>query len=678
MRRPAIHYLRDNAGERTPHKVLVLDCEATSAGSERREVQSLRLWAARLVRRHGRELRGAPIQDFEGTTRAELAAAVLQAAVGSDTLWIFAHNLSYELALTRLPLDLLAAGYRLGRHNLASEAPWAYLGKGKAGIRLADSWSWLPQPVEKLGEIVRLAKVALPPESASDAAWMRRCKRDVEITAAAITGLMDEWDRRRLGWWSLTGPASGWNSMLHMHSGQRGAPWRAREATPEGKRPARRGARTLIDPDPAARAFERLALYSGRRDLWRVGKMPAGPWAELDLKTAHLAVAAYKSLPYRRWKAFEGLALDDWRIGSPVASVIARVLVETAEPRYPVRLDGAIVHPVGRFETVLAGPEIADARERGELLQVGPGYGYHLGPHMQEWATWALAVLASGPEAVDPLLRVAVKGWSKTVPGRWAMTVSREVERGPSHVREWELEPALVGTPPRRGYILHLAGEWSENVRDQEAEDSFPAVLAHIQSWTRLALGRLIDAVPEGCRAACNTEGLWVHAAAIRGLGQLGQRLRAFPDAPADPMGVALDALNLRTAPLEVRIKQTARTLRLLSPQHLQVDGERHYAGVPRSAVETGPQAFEFWTWPKLAGQIERGDPEGYVRELRRVDLSGLPVSRWAYSDGCCEPLEAAWSPEAGNAYKQPAGLCSRHSAPLRPLQHPALRRAVL
>lgn len=672
-----VHYLRDNRGERTPHRFLVLDCEAHTESEAARELQTPRLWAARLVRRHDREPGKPRTQEFGGLGVAGILEAIAASLTTRETLWLFCHNLSYDLALTRLPLLLLQAGFEIGRHNLASEAPWAYLKKGSRSLRLADSWSWLPTSVEKLGELLTIAKPALPAEDAPESAWMARCAADVGIVATAMESLMDEWDNRRLGWWSLTGPASGWNSLLHFHSGQRGARWRSLAGRDGGETAGSRKAKTVIDPNPIARAFEREAIYSGRRDLWRVGKLPRGPYVELDLKTAHLAICAAYSLPYRRWKPFSSLALDDWRISSSVASVVASVVVSTSTPRYPLRLPGAVVHPVGTFQTTLAGPEIADARRRGELVSIGHGYGYHTGPHMQEWAEWALGVLNSSPPDVPELLRVLVKGWSRTVPGRWGMTISREVDAGTSHVADWSLEPALIGLPPRRGFIFHLAGKWSECVRDQEAEDSFPAVLAHIQSHTRLLLGRLIEGIPEGLLVSCNTEGLWTHAAALAGLARLGSELAAGPGQPKDLNARALELLNLRTAPLEVQLKKAARTLRVLSPQHLEADGTRHLAGVPRSAVELGADKFAFWTWPKLAGQIERGDPRGYVRELRKVDLSGLPVSRWAFECGCCEPLEARWDAASGNEYLEPPSHCQLHLARLRASQHPALRRAV-
>lgn len=675
IRVPQIHYLSGNARESSPHRLLVVDTEANAEHDARGELQTLRLWHARTVRRHGIEPKAPRQTEHMGDTAAELADLCAAAGRSDATTWIYFHNLSYDLSLTRLPLLLVARGYELGEHALASDAPWARLKKGGRRLRLADSFSWLPVSVEKLGEALGIDKPPLPAWTADAGAWRARCAADVHITATALCRLMDEWDARRLGCWSLTGPASGWNCLRHISSHRHGAPRTDFAMVPAGDSMNAHRAAVVIDPDPAARAFERRAIYSGRRDLWHVGKLPKGPYVELDLKTAHLSISANMPLPVRRQRAFTGLALDDWRLANRHESIIAEVTVQTGTPRYPLRIKGAVIHPVGTFTTTLCKPEIMDARERGDLLAIGPGYGYHVGPYMQEWARWCLGVLGDTTGATDPLLQIMVKGWSRTVPGRWGMLHARQIAAGASHVKEWEVEAAAIGSPPVRGYIFHFAGQWSEHVRDAEADDSFPAVLAHIQSWCRLALNRAIDAVPESLLVSCNTEGFWAHESALASLANLEPTGLKNQPRGYDVGARAELALSERTDPLEIRVKQTAKHLRLLSPQHLEINGAHHYAGVPRSAAAIGSDAFEFLTWPKLAAQMQRGDPRGYLRERRRVNLAGLPVNRWAYVDGCCEPVAAVIDkPGGASALLPPNATCAAHGAGLAEVQHRALR----
>jgi hypothetical protein len=669
------HYLRSNKGEQSPHRLVIIDTEARSQALDSRELQTLRCWAARLIVRHDRPSKQPDGLTMWGTEAAGLVDFVESVASSSETTWALTHNLSYDLVLTRLPLLMLARGWALGRHNLASEAPWALLKRRSRSVRLADSWSWLPVAVKTLGDALGQGKPPLPDDDADEAVWAARCLADLDITATAICRLMDEWDERRLGWWSITGPATGWNSYLHMapearahHRG--GLPERDADG-----RPGRRSKSPVIDPDPEGRSFERLAVYSGRRDVWRRGKLEGGPFVDLDFKSAHLAVCANMHLPSRRVEMFDSLAADAWQLRAPRVPILAECVVETATPRYPLRYRNAVLHPVGRFGTVLCGPEIQEAQARGELCEVGRGYTYGLSPHMQTWARWAWNVLYPDGASPDPFLQIAVKGWSRTVPGRWAMQTSRTLRTGPNQLGGWALEPLMIGNPPKRGALVRLGETWVEEVKDQEADDSFPAVLAWIQSYVRVLLNRAIDRLGPGAVFQCNTDSLLTTETRLVELGvQLG-----FPNGwsavASNRLEAGLHGLSDATEPLTARVKTIAERVVIRSPQHLRLDSERKYAGVPSTATEIEPETFRFWTWPKLAGQMERGDPRGYVREVRTMRLGGLTVNRWSYQDGCCEAVEAGQ--DAAGAY----GLCPkpltdvcRHGAPLSPLQHPILR----
>jgi len=677
QRAPRVHWLRGNAGEKTPARLMVLDTESRQTTEGERELHELRCWVLRVIRRGDEPGHPTAIAEFEGTDRAEIAPAIERQIKSGEAWRLFTHNLSFDLGLTRLPLDLMARGWQIGRHNLASDQPWAHFSRKGRGLWLCDSWSWLPESVESLGQRLGYSKPKLPEETDPPEQWLKRCRADVAITADALLALMNEWDRRSLGWWSITGPASGWNTMLHFPI--RGNKTRSVPNVKQDTDPHRRktGERVLIVPDPSARAFERLALYSGRRDVWQVGDLGKGPWAEIDLRNAHLTICAAYPLPFRRWAAFDSLALDDWRLGNSDAGLVAECQIRTHTPRYPCRLAGAVYHPVGQFSTVLAGPEILEARRRGDLVGIGKGYGYHLGHTMAPWANWALAILNSEPGEVEPMLQVAVKSWGRSVPGRWGMTHGRALKSGPSHVQDWELEPVTVGNPPRRGQIFHLAGSWTEYVNDEEADDSFPAVLAYIQAYCRLALNAILDNLPPDALASCNTEGAWVTQAALIEVGMLAEMAVTGAITEGLEIDHAVRWLSLHTAPLEVRVKQTAARLKVKSPQHHQADALRLYSGVPRIALEVKPDTFQFLTWPKLRGQIERGDPRGYVRERRTVNLAGVPVSRWSYADGYCEPVRVCWSPELGNVIQKPTADLERHHGPLRASQHPALRKVL-
>src|SRR5437764_1382311 len=120
------------------------------------------------------------------------------------------------------------------------------------------------------------------------------------------------------------------------------------------------------------------AVTGGRREVRRIGRLPPGLYADLDMATAHLTAMAGLALPTKRLGRFESLPLDHRGLDSSILDVLAECTVETARPRYPWPTAHGVFFPVGRFHTVLAGPELREARARGELCAIGRGYLYLL------------------------------------------------------------------------------------------------------------------------------------------------------------------------------------------------------------------------------------------------------------------------------------------------------------
>lgn len=632
MRPQHIHYLRANHAERSPHRLFVWDTETQSAGDEYRTVDRLRCWAAETAQRHGRRASQPVVQAHAGRDLVVLADAIEGACRSTETTWAFAHNQTFDLGVTRLPLLLRERGWQITGHALATDSPWARLQRGGHRLVLADSASWLPYRLADIGATLDLAKLPLPADDAPDDDWAARCRADVTILRTALCQLLDWWDRHGLGAWSITGPSTGWNLMRHQpgpHS-------------------------VVIDPDPDGRALERLALRGGRREVWRVGKLPWSTYLELDFRSAHATVAAHLPLPKRRSVSFERLQLDDWRLTSDRWAPLSWVTLQTAWPRYPLAVEGALFYPVGRFRTVLAGPEIAEAARRRELLSIGPGRIYHLGAHMAGWGHWVLAQLAGDDPATPGPALQAIKGWSRTVPGKWAGRTGRQVHSGPAAEQGWHLEHGIHHPSRARVSVLDMAGERQVILQDQDSDDSFPAVLAWIQSYVRVRLGRLIDAVGPQRMVSCNTDGLVYDAAEQRG--------SEVPEAD--------------TWPLVPRLKGRYGRLDVISPQHLVLDAKRRLSGVPASADEVSEHVYSWMTWPRLPRQIASGERAGYLRERRSADLTAVPVNRWRYSDGLCGPVAAEMGPD-DSCYLLPpqASLPGSAGPQLAPRQHPVLTR---
>lgn len=647
------HWLRENTVTRSPHRVLVVDTETRAPRPSDPGLQALRLWSARFVRRHENEPGKPRREDFRGRTATELADLVEKLARSDRALWLFTHNLSFDLAVTALPVHLVERGWHLTQGALSTDAPWCRLARGTRRLTIADSWSFLPASVEALGRLLHLPKVALPGARAGDDAWWLRCDRDVEITARALLELIDWWDAGAYGSWSLTGPATGWSSYRHV------------------KPPPR----VLIDPDPEARALELRAVNGGRREAMRVGDLGEGLYANLDLALAHLTVMAELPLPKQRSAHFERLPLNSNFLNGRVVDVLAEVELEVATPRYPWDSGRGIFHPVGRFRTVLAGPEIRAARARGELVAIGPGYAYHLSRHMAAWALWVAGLLATETAGVPPAARLAAKQWSRSVAGKWAGHTSETLEKWPDPRPGWSLERGSLMPGRRKVDFLRLGGERWTIARDVWSDDAFPAVLAWIQSYVRVAIGRLLDCLGPAALsvsvdgALVDVDSVWTSPGNPLGIHSLSasDKLRRLAE--------LCTTWNDELAPFTVRVKRAWRRAVVLGPQHLLLDGERRLAGIPKRAVVLADGRLRFTQWPKLHVQLRREQPGTYRVVEATVDLPRIPPTGWLLASGRVSPLELS-RVDGRDVPQPPPAYAVRPPSLLAPpeRQHPLLR----
>lgn len=624
--RPAvpIHNLRPNHAEWTPPHVVFLDTETRTLPGVEPEVLGLRLWSAKLVDRRPTKAGRQETVAGQGHTAAELVEWLTGAIRGRATVWLYCHNLAFDLTTTRLPLVLALHGWEVAEAAVGGKAPWLRMRNGTRRICMADSWSWLPNALEAIGAAVGIDKPRLPGEADTDEVWFARCAADVEILAAAVLQLMDWWDRNKLGRWTISGAASGWNAYRHT-------------PTPY---------KVTIDPDPAGIAADRAAVHGGRRGVWRVGTLNAGPFLELDFTAAYPTVAATLPLPTKRSSAFRSLACDDWRLDSDDYDVAAEVELATAVPRWPVKLGDANWYPVGRFRTTLAGPDIREARRLGCLVAIRAGYVHRMGYAMEPWARWCLAVQRGQHPDAPPAARLAAKGWGRTVIGKWAAHAFERVELGPSPVGGWSYEEGWDEATSSRGGMVDIAGRrwWVTSAGD--AENAYPAVLAWVEAEVRARLSRTVEAIGAGCVIQADTDGLII---AQRSIGTRAARGHLI--APDGLSGVArtkwvLDQLDPVLAPLSLRIKRSSPHVTVLGPQHLEVGGQRRLSGIPAGATQGEDGRYRGRVWPKLQWQLQHGSSEGYARPMVTARIKGPYATGWVTTRGTVLPPQATITPD--------------------------------
>jgi len=651
MRPPHAHPLKRNDRCWTPHLVAFFDTEFPRDPTRPGSPQMFKCACAAKARRHATGRR-PQTESLQTASAPELIDWVERSAEPGTPLWLYGHNVAVDVHSAGLLDGLLDHGWTLSRHGLANPSMWALLVRGRQSIHLCDSMSLFGVGEKRLGQLLGLPKLEMPGYGDHIEDWFAYCWRDVEIGMRALLECMQDWHDHDCGRWTDTGPGCGWNSLRHKI----------------------RGGDIWINPDPDAQAFERSAIYGGRRELFRFGDLPESEYADLDLEHAFTSVGEHFALPSSRGRAFEQVQLDSPLIGGAGVGLIARCRVRVETPRYPLRTPAGVVYPIGEFDTILAGPEIADARARGELLSVGPGYGYVLKHWAHEWSKWVAAVLDGRDESVGPMLRQLLKGASKTVWGRTAMRVTGTVSEGDGPTQELRLERGHDQVSGCGLVIIDQGWRRRIEMQDQEGDDSFPAILAWVQSVVRVLVGRLVDAVGTDAVVQVATDGVlvapWrlaeiVHdaAAPIEGMGDT-----------ADLAMAACMVLSHDMDPLRVRLKDVLHRVRALSPDVVESEEGRKISGVPWSAQRKGPWVYQGEVWPTFVTLTQASISGAVVVQPRQWDVSRVRPLRWVYVDGCCEALRATETAGSGggSSWKPPPVVCG-HGAALRADQHPGL-----
>lgn len=628
------HWLSPSGRTWSPSVVISFDTETAEHEARGHSVQRLRCWDAVQRVRHRGEGRKDLVLHHQGEKAAELADVIEAVATGVKEVWVIAHNLGFDLAVTSLPFVLADRGWSLDSFHLGDESTWWVLTQDGHKLVVTDSWSWLRCSLDDAAKDVRRRKARLPKDADDLATWHHRCRIDAEILDQIMVTLMDWWDENQLGVFGITGAACGWRTLRKIIAPRK----------------------VLVGPDGDRTAFERLAVYSGRKEVYGVGEFHDTWIADYDFAGAYPTAAAGFPLPVtpaKKWTTTDQLLDAD-----PPAQrdYIAEVEITTHRPVAPCRLDGEVWWPVGTFRTVLAGPEVRYCVRHADSVRVIRWHAYRTGYALADWAGWCLRVQNAPAHEVPPVVARVAKGWGRSVIGRFAARTSRVVAERPSTHLGWHLETGHDLDTGAACEWLSMGGVERTILKDVDGADVFPAVLAFVEAHVRVALAEVMDAQPPELILQCNTDGWW--------------QAKADRRSNYRPPGVPW--------PFTVVRKALERRLLVRGPNHVLTPHERRYAGIPAVAIGELGGPLHWRDWPGLRWQLEHGKVGEYHRPDREAVLAQHYVRRWVLTTGETIPVTMALD-STGSASILPwwASWGQRATDVLAPYQVPTLQRLV-
>jgi|SRR5579863_1133423 len=612
------HYLKPTKGGSTPGTVMFLTAGTVGDGQAAGAPEIGVPWEAVCVYRRHRRYAGEVLA-HGGAGSSALAHQLDDWAGTAEAAWCYAYDTVAVLNVTSLAEELCELGWELSRQfGTSSRAMWVVLHKGKRTKSRNDRVDKDGQPAQRItwSHTLTIADgQALNIIPGSD---VERCKADPNALARPILELMDWWDREGLGRWSVTGAALGWTSY----------------------RSTLRPKQVVIDHDPEMIAFERRAVSGGRRDVALIGTPGAPQYAEMDFTGAYPTIAAECPLPCAYGGKIDVAHLDPKHFHNPSVGIIAEVTIETREARWPCRIDGKVYYPVGRFRTVLAGPDLAEAWDKHVITEVHEAHWYRMSRHMGPWGTWVKGLIAAAVGSIPESVRRAAKHWSRAVIGKFAQRGWTTTPWVGPPCDGWVIEETPILGKQHRVVTVGLDGVYYRSEADQRGDHERPAVLAFVEAHVRTRLSSLISSPYRHAIVQWDTDGLIVSLPRLSALALERGYVRSQYGRPVADVDSLIEHWCEQSYPLVIRQKTVMDHMVLYGPQHVVADTMVKLAGVPRGAVLVRPGVYRADVRTGL-GRTGPEDPRG-IAPVRSAEfaINGPYAAGWVLADGTVRPPE--------------------------------------
>ena len=380
--------------------------------------------------------------------------------------------------------------------------------------------------------------------------------------------------RRKLGGWKSTAASQAYHSWRYSHLKHT----------------------VLCHTTASALDLERRAYFGGRCECFWIGSV-RGPIYHLDFRSLYPYCAQTEELPVRLlgcWHDYQSIP-KGVLAGEP--ALIADVTLQTSSADYPVRRDGSILWPIGRFRTALAGPELRHAEQTQRIHKYHAIAAYETAPVLKGWVTDWYTIREYADREHDKLM----SSWAKRI---LVSLVGKLGQRETS----WRCRPDVIPDCPWQSwYAKGENGElyrfrsfnWSvqQEIITPNGADSVPAMAGWITSAARMRLAAALECAGRHNVYYVDTDSLICNAQAHIRLLQGGWIKRG-----------QLGFLQ------EKGIHSTAD---FFNVKHYALDGEIKCSGMPQGPLTEGPSAGTLWYTLHCKSALRQMQAPSATRQLR-------------------------------------------------------------
>lgn len=456
--------------DKIPNRMVVFDTEAYRAGFVAGvELQTLRLGVAHfmeidpdvnIVKEDWLEFRdvGDLISWLEFLTRKD------------KSLYVYAHNLKYDLQLSGLLTGLISEGWKVGLFVISDPPTFLRLKRGRMSIIFVDTFNYWQTSLASMGKQIGLDKLEMPDDEKTDRDWFVYCRRDVEVLGRYLIEFISYLVGHDLAPLGFTVASQAFRAYRHR--------FMPREIT--------------LHNDPKATSLERDGYSGARVEAFFIGQAARQDYYKLDVNSMYPYVMKGNPYPLDLVSFSKDVPLFKLEGLIERYYCIADVTLQTRETAYACKMQHKLIFPAGRIQTVLHSPEIRLALSQGAINQIHRLAIYREGDLFTPYVDYFYRLKLDAEDQANPLLRSQAKLFLNSLYGKFGQrdVISKLVDNpgDPSYQR-------LTGYSESLGCqveINYLGDVIQVTYHGGESVYSFPAIAGSVTAQARLYLYELM------------------------------------------------------------------------------------------------------------------------------------------------------------------------------------------
>lgn len=405
------------------------------------------------------------------------------------TLYVFAHNLAYDIELTGIIQKLVERGFEVVDMVMNDPPNYIKVARKDTRIVFVDTFNYWQVSVEKMGKAIGLEKGKYDEVEHDREKLIQYCRTDVRILTEYLLEYIRFIRKNDLGPFKLTLASQAFSA------------YRAKFMNEE----------IFVHNDPRAIDLERKAYYGGRVECFRIGDFNGQTFYKLDVNSMYPHVMKHFEYPKKLVAYSENIPLHLLEKHLKTHYVIADVEISTQTPAYPCKLQDKLCFPIGCFRTVLHHSELLIALRENAIRNVFRIAIYEKGNLFTEYVDYFYRIKTEAESQKNEVQRTFAKIMLNSLYGKFGQsghhteyvenTVNPRFGRfvGYSEKLGRRVETVCLGNKIRVS--------WNEG----ESYYSCPSIAGAVTSYARAVLWKYIEIADRENVYYCDTDSLIVN-----------------------------------------------------------------------------------------------------------------------------------------------------------------------